>query len=124
MPVCMYVSMYVCMYACMYVCMFVCVYTSICVYVCVCTSTLSVYSSISVFICLFYLCAGTRPHFIYGHSSADFSRYADIPRESGSGGGGDELYVFMVRNPMSWMVSRHQHHLRYMCATLPCHGDM
>lgn len=56
--------------------------------------------------------AGTRPHFIYGHSSADFSRYADIPRESGSGGGGDELYVFMVRNPMSWMVSRHQHHLR------------
>lgn len=50
---------------------------------------------------------GTAPHFIYGHGDKDFSRYA-IPLPSTA----NELYVFMVRHPLPWMLSRHQHHLR------------
>ena len=80
---------------------------------------------------------GSAPHFIYGHSEEDFARYAENTRTntstgsseksrnsggSGSGSGSEQveeqerevLYVFMVRSPLPWMLSRHQHHLRYM----------
>lgn len=56
---------------------------------------------------------GTKPYFTYGHNSL-FTSYdtSTLPFNGIEYRRNDILYIFMIRSPLPWMISRHQHYLR------------